>query len=393
MLRKWLIFISSRILVIGILKLGIVVVSIISVECGILVIFFEVSIRVSIMIVILLKFSGMLQVWVINIVVKEQQIIELMRLNEQLIGRMNEMILCEQLNFISCLRVFGQVVFELLVVKVISIGFFSMFSRWKIFFFSIIQLMVISIVLVNSIVRQQLLMNEVQLSRIFSFWEVIIDEMVVKMVSGVMYIIQFVIFSIMCDIMLRVVISGVLNFFFSDVLVMLKNIENIMICRILLLVIVLVMLVGMVCDRNFFRFMLLIVRLVFIVFFGIVRFNLVFGCWKVMIISLMRMDNIEEVMNQIIVLLFIWLMVVVLLRCIMLIVRVLNINGVMIILINCRNRLVSSVMLFVQVEMVVGVVQVWIVVLERIFISIKMMMKSVSLFVFVIVMIFDYLIC
>lgn len=154
------------------------------------------------------------------------------------------------------------------------------------------------------------------------------------------------------DIIFSVVISGVLNFWFSDVLLMLKNMENIIICRILLFVIVLVMLVGMVCERNVFRVMLLMVSLVFIVLVGIVRFRLLSGCFRVIINSFISIESIDELINYIIVLLFMWLIVEVLFIFIMLIVSVLKINGVIIILISCRKILVRSVMLFDQVLMV-----------------------------------------
>ena len=159
----------------------------------------------------------------------------------------------------------------------------------------------------------------------------------------------------MCDTTLRAATSGALNFSPSDAPAMPKNIENTTICRISLLAIASVMLVGMVCDRNPFRLMPLTARPVSTASFGTARFNPAPGCWKVTITSPTRMDNTEEVMNQTIALPPTRPMVAVSPRRIMPTVRVLNTNGAMTILINRRNRSVSSVILSAQAETVVGV--------------------------------------
>ena len=133
----------------------------------------------------------------------------------------------------------------------------------------------------------------------------------------------------MCDTTLRAATSGALNFSPSDAPAMPKNIENTTICRISLLAIASVMLMGIVCDRNPFRLMPLTARPVSTASFGTARFNPAPGCWKVTITSPTRR--------------------------IMPTVRVLNTNGAMTILINRRNRSVSSVILSAQAETVVGV--------------------------------------
>ena len=147
--------------------------------------------------------------------------------------------------------------------------------------------------------------------------------------------------------------SGALNFSPSDAPAIPKNIENTTICRISLLAIASVMLVGMVWVRKPFRLIPLTASPVSTDSFGIARFRPAPGCSRVTITSPTRMERIDEVINHTMALPPTRPMVAVSPRRIIPTVRVLKTNGAITILIRRRNTSVSSVMFSDHAVMVV----------------------------------------
>lgn len=188
--------ISSK-LVFGRLNIGSMVVMMISDECGMLVMFLLEIIRISSMVICVFRLSLMLQVWLMKSVVKVQQSIELLRLKEQLSGSMKLVMWFLMLNFLSCFISFGQVDLLLVVEKLSSIGLCISLSRWKIFLFSMKQLVVISISQRIVRVMQKFVSSFLKMISMFRFWVVMILVMVLKMLIGVKCIMQLVILSMM----------------------------------------------------------------------------------------------------------------------------------------------------------------------------------------------------
>ena len=174
--------------------------------------------------------------------------------------------------------------------------------------------------------------------------------------------------------------SGALNFWPSDAPPMPKNIEKTTICRISLFAIAPAMLVGMVCDRKAFSDIPLTARPVPTVSVGMLRFRPLPGCSRVTINSPTRMESTDELINHTIALPPTRPIVDVSPSFIMPTVRVLNTSGAITILISRRKISVSSVMFSDQACIASDEAYSWIAAPERIPASMKITMKSVSLF-------------
>lgn len=143
----WFIFVIKVIFFIGIFIEFIVVNKIMKDVFGIFVIFFEVSINISIKLIWVESGKWILYICVIKSVVIVWYKVDLFKLNEYLVGIINDVIVFGYLNFFIFFISFGKIVLEFVVVYVKIILFFKIFISDKMFVFDnfVIKLSIINI--------------------------------------------------------------------------------------------------------------------------------------------------------------------------------------------------------------------------------------------------------
>lgn len=360
----WLMFMNQFIesisirLVIGIVGIVVrVVVRIIRVELGMLWVFLEVISEISRMVIRLVIVSGVLVMWVMNIIVRVRQIENLLRLNEQLVGIIRFIVELWMFMCLSLCIICGSIVLEEVVFIMISSFLWKQCRNGSMCILERCR-MLLSIVMmkIRQVVQNISISVFRWLSELMLQW-VVVKVIVLNMLSGVRCMIMFMMWNMMwLNLLIRWVMLLVCLLIRFRVL--LNSMENSRIWRMLFLVKVLNIEVGIRFMRNVMGLWIFWVCLVYRVMLlvgSLLRWMLVllFRFRLQVIIRLRIRVMVVRILKQIIDFRLMWLIFFRLLVLEMLLIIMQKMISVMSILISLMKLLFSGFICMVRLGMLI----------------------------------------